>query len=65
MVEFQLQYPHIGVLVGKGEYPREIHTLYAKTIFESVPETAKTVALSLETLLSCIQPQYKLRMRNY
>jgi phosphoribosylanthranilate isomerase len=43
----ELGVDHIGVLVGKGEYPREINPMYAKTIFESLPEETKRVTLSL------------------
>ncbi len=38
---------HIGVLVGKGKYPRELPIEKAKIIFYSVPSQNKKVALSL------------------
>ncbi len=38
---------HIGVLVGKGEYPREVNIEQAKKIFQEVTGQAKKVALSL------------------
>ncbi len=38
---------HIGVLVGKGDYPRELDYKKTREIFESLPKTAKMVVLSL------------------
>jgi phosphoribosylanthranilate isomerase len=38
---------HIGVLVGKGEYPRELGFEEAKKIFEVLSEKTRKVALSL------------------
>lgn len=38
---------HIGVLVGKGKYPRELSIEKAKEIFQSLPPNAKKVVLSL------------------
>ncbi len=38
---------HVGVLVGKGKYPRELPIEKAKIIFQSVPSQNKKVALSL------------------
>ena len=38
---------HIGVLVGEGEFPREIAPAQAAAIFAAVPPPAKRVALSL------------------
>jgi phosphoribosylanthranilate isomerase len=38
---------HIGVLVGKGEYPRELNFNEAKKIFKVLSEKTKKVALSL------------------
>lgn len=38
---------YIGVLVGKGKYPRELNFEQAKEIFESLPKGTKGVALSL------------------
>jgi phosphoribosylanthranilate isomerase len=38
---------HIGVLVGKGEYPRELSPTHAKAIFNSLSTETKRVALSL------------------
>lgn len=40
---------HIGVLVGKGKYRRELNYKKAKEIFESLPKEAKGVALSLSS----------------
>lgn len=45
---------YIGVLVGKGEYPRELSIEQATTIFQSVSERAKKVALSLSRNLEDI-----------
>jgi len=38
---------HIGVLVGKGEYPRELNFDETKKIFEVLSQKTKKVALSL------------------
>jgi phosphoribosylanthranilate isomerase len=38
---------HIGVLVGKGKYPRELSIEQVKEIFQSLPANVKKVALSL------------------
>jgi phosphoribosylanthranilate isomerase len=38
---------HIGVLVGKGEYPRELNFDETKKIFEVLSKKTKKVALSL------------------
>jgi len=38
---------HVGVLVGKGEYPREFSTEQAREILRSVTRPAKRLALSL------------------
>lgn len=38
---------HIGVLVGKGKYPRELPIEEAKVIFQSLPPNTKKVVLSL------------------
>lgn len=38
---------HIGVLVGKGKYPRELSIEEAKMIFQLVPPKTKKVVLSL------------------
>ena len=38
---------HIGVLVGKGKYPRELSIEEAKKIFQSLPSQTKKVVLSL------------------
>ena len=38
---------HVGVLVGKGEYPREFSTEQAEEILRSVTQPAKRLALSL------------------
>ena len=38
---------HVGVLVGKGEYPRELSLERTKEIFKSLPKGIKGVALSL------------------
>jgi len=38
---------HIGVLVGKGEYPRELNLEETKKIFKVLSEKTKKVALSL------------------
>lgn len=43
----ELGVDHIGVLVGKGEYPRELNYKQAKEIFKSLPKGRKGVALSL------------------
>lgn len=39
---------HIGVLVGKGKYPRELNFDKAAEIFKVVPREVKKVAMSLE-----------------
>ena len=38
---------HVGVLIGKGKYPRELSIEEAKMIFQSLPPKVKKVALSL------------------
>lgn len=38
---------HIGVLVGKGKFPREQSYAAARQIFEAVPPSAKRLSLSL------------------
>jgi len=43
----ELGVDHIGVLVGKGEYPRELGFEEAKNIFEVLSRKTKRVALSL------------------
>ena len=43
----ELGVDHIGVLVGKGKYPRELSIKEARTIFQSLPTSAKKVVLSL------------------
>ena len=40
---------HIGVLVGKGKYRRELNYKRAKRIFKSLPKGKKGVALSLSS----------------
>lgn len=45
---------HIGVLVGKGDYPREVSPAHAKAIFESLSKETKGVALSLSQDLEII-----------
>lgn len=45
----ELGVDHIGVLVGKGKYPRELTFNQAKKIFRSLPKKAKKVALSLSS----------------
>lgn len=45
---------HIGVLVGKGKYPRELSIEKAEIIFQSVPLSAKKVVLSLSNDLEKI-----------
>ncbi len=43
----ELGVDHIGILVGKGKYPRELDFEKAKEIFEVLPEETKGVVLSL------------------
>ena len=50
----ELGVDHIGVLVGKGKYRREINYEKAKRIFESLPKGKKGVALSLSSNLKDI-----------
>ncbi len=38
---------HVGVLVGNGEFPREITIQNAMPILEAIPSTSKKVALTL------------------
>lgn len=45
----QLGVDHIGVLVGKGKFPREQSYAAARQIFEAVPASTKKSALSLAT----------------
>lgn len=44
----ELGVDHIGVLVGKGKYPRELNYTDAKKIFAALPQKKKGVALTLE-----------------
>jgi len=46
---------HIGVLVGKGEFPREQSIEAAKRIFVSIPPSSKGSALCLSADLSVIE----------
>ena len=46
---------HIGVLVGDGEFPRELSIDEAKEVFAAVPEGIKKVALSLARHLEPIE----------
>ncbi len=48
----ELGVDHIGVLVGKGKYPRELPIEKAKLIFQSLPPNAKSVVLSLSNDLA-------------
>lgn len=50
----ELGVDHIGVLVGKGEYPREVSPMHAKVIFEFLPRETKRVVLSLSHHLEII-----------
>ncbi len=45
---------HIGVLVGKGDYPRELNNKQAQEIFKILPKETKKVALSLSKNLNDI-----------
>lgn len=45
---------HIGVLVGKGDFPREVSIEQAREIFDSLPKDKKRVALSLSNELEYI-----------
>jgi len=38
---------HIGVLIGPGEFPREVSIVQAQAIFAALPPATKRVALSL------------------
>jgi phosphoribosylanthranilate isomerase len=38
---------HVGVLVGRGAYPREVLPERARAIFEALPRATRSVALSL------------------
>lgn len=40
---------HIGVLVGKGRYPREMNYKETDKIFKAIPKEAKKVALTLSS----------------
>jgi len=40
---------HVGVLVGPGEFPRELDDARARAVFAGIPAAAKKVALSLST----------------
>jgi phosphoribosylanthranilate isomerase len=40
---------HIGVLIGKGKFPRELSYEQAKEIFKSLPPGTKSVGLSLSS----------------
>src|SRR5215813_3253977 len=46
---------HIGVLVGKGEFPREQSIEAAKRIFVGIPPSSKGSALCLSADLSVIE----------
>src|SRR5262249_16285190 len=46
---------HIGVLVGKGEFPREQSMEAAKRIFVGIPPSSKGSALCLSADLSVIE----------
>ncbi len=50
----ELGVDHIGVLVGKGEYPRELSSEDARLIFESLPKKVERVALLLSHNLEII-----------
>lgn len=43
----QLEVDHIGVLVGKGKFPRELNFNQAKRIFDSLGKESKKVALCI------------------
>src|ERR1700741_2932782 len=45
---------HIGVLVGKGDFPREVSIEQARGIFDSLPKNKKRVALLLSNELEYI-----------
>ncbi len=45
---------HIGVLVGKGDFPREVGIEQTREIFNSLPKGKKRVALSLSNQLKSI-----------
>lgn len=45
---------HIGILVGRGKYPRELSIEKAKEIFQSLSPSAKKVVLSLSDNLEDI-----------
>lgn len=48
----KLSVDHVGVLVGKGEYPREVSYKQAHKIFRALPKEAKAVALTLSSNLT-------------
>ncbi len=50
---------HIGLLVGKGKYPRELSYEKTKRIFEACPKETKRVALSLSSNLKEISELVK------
>ena len=50
---------HIGVLVGRGVYPRELSYKKTKEIFKSLPKGVKGVALSLSSNLKEISELVK------
>jgi len=47
----ELGVDHIGVLVGKGKYPRELNFNQARKIFQSLPMKVTGIALSLSSTL--------------
>src|SRR5262249_47600347 len=51
----KLHVDHIGVLVGKGEFPREQSIEAAKRIFVGIPPSSKGSALCLSADLSVIE----------
>jgi phosphoribosylanthranilate isomerase len=46
---------HVGVLVGSGEYPREINIEQATKILEAIPAKSKSVVLTLSRDLKAIE----------
>ena len=46
---------HLGVLVGDGEFPREINVNDAKRILEAIPEDAQKVVLTLSRDINTIE----------
>jgi len=62
---------HIGVLVGDGEFPRELNLETAKKVFKAVLPPTKRIALSLsrnlrkiEQIVNEIQPTYSTSVRS-